>query len=106
MPLVAGEHEGDLDVSELLKVPRPTPVLDDLATDIDQAGTGDIQRRTDLARAVGRDPDDRHVGRALEELEADGGWEKVGRGKWRKIGIGVSKATPMPMLRTGGRRER
>jgi len=95
VPLVSDHGEGDLSVEELLAPVRESPVLDNLVDAIDAVGTGDDQRRSDLARAVGREADDRQVGRALEELQADGRWEKTGRGKWRKIGIGVSKATPI-----------
>ncbi len=95
LPVVAQECEGDLSVEAMLKPERPAPVRESLADEIDGKGTGEMQSRADLARAVGRDPDDRTVGRALEELEEQQRWIKEGRGKWRRLGIGVSKDAPI-----------
>ena len=95
LPVVAQEGEGELSVEDMLKPERPAPVRESLTDQIDAVGTGEIQSRADLARAVGRDPDDRTVGRALEELEEQQRWIKEGRGKWRRLGIGVSKDAPI-----------
>jgi len=95
VPLVTGAHDGDLAVEDLLKPERPAPVRESLADNLDALGTGDVQTRADLARALGREPDDRSVGRALEHLELADRWAKIGRGKWRKIGIGASSEAPM-----------
>jgi hypothetical protein len=92
-------------VDDLLRPARATPLLDTLTEQVDAAGTGEIQRRADLARAVGREPDDRHVGRAVDELVEGGRWEKVARGKWQKrlaFGFGVSKDTPNAKLKPTG----
>jgi len=95
LPLVTRPDEGSLDVSDLLRPDRPAPVRETLAEKIDAVGTGQIQSRAEIARHTGRDPDDRSVGRALEQLEDAGRWLKEGRGQWRKIGIGTSKDAPM-----------
>ena len=78
--------DGELGVEELLKPDRPAPVRDTLADELDAVGNGKAQARAELARAVGREPNDRSVGRALDQLEADGRWLKEGRGLWRRIG--------------------
>lgn len=95
LPVLAHEEEGEQSIEDLLKPERPAPVRESLADQIDALGTGEIQSRAELARAVGRKPDDRHVGRALDQLEQDGRWVKKARGKWRRIGIGASSATPI-----------
>ena len=95
LPVVAQECEGELGVEDMLKPDRPAPVRESLADEIDALGTGEIQSRADLAKGIGREPDDRSVGRALEQLEDDGRWIKEGRGKWRRLGIGASSEAPM-----------
>lgn len=97
VPVVCDPEESEIGIEDVLKPDRAAPVKEHLAEKLDALGTGEIQSRADLARALGRKADDRSVDRALNDLEADGRWEKVGRGKWRclRIGIGVSKATPM-----------
>lgn len=95
LPVVADAHDGELGVADLLKPDRAAPVRDTLADQIDAAGTGNVQTRAEIARAIGRDPNDRSVGRALDQLEEDGRWTKEARGKWRRFGIGTSKEVPM-----------
>jgi len=102
LPLVIAERDGELGVEELLKPDRPAPVRDTLADEIDAVGTGEAQARAELARAVGREPNDRSVGRALDQLEADGRWLKEGRGLWRRIGIGTYRYVPMSQPDGGG----
>jgi AAA domain-containing protein len=86
LPIVADPCEGDLTVEDIIKPEREAPVRDTLIEQIDQLGTGEVQTRADIARAVGKEPDDRSVGRTLDKLEEQDRWEKVGRGKWRRIG--------------------
>ncbi|HET6999351.1 MAG TPA: DnaB-like helicase N-terminal domain-containing protein [Solirubrobacterales bacterium] len=95
LPVVADAHESDVSVDDVLKPQREAPVRESLADEINAVGTGKVQARADIARALGRDPTDRSVGRALDQLEDQGRWEKVGRGKWRAIGIGTSSEAPM-----------
>lgn len=96
LPIVADSHEGDLAIEDVVKPDRPAPVRESLADQIDAIGTGHVQTRADIARALGRTADDRSVGRALDQLEDQGRWEKPGRGKWRRvIGIGTSSEAPM-----------
>lgn len=97
VPVAADVAEGDLTIESLMRPDRAAPIRDHLIDEIDRLGTGQVQTRAEIARALGRKPDDRSVGRVLDELEADGRWIKEGRGKWRKvgIGIGVSKEPPM-----------
>lgn len=97
LPVVTDQGDGDTTVEDVLKPERAAPVRENLAEQIDKLGTGEIQTRSDLARAIGREPNDRSVDRALSDLEDQGRWEKVARGKWQclRIGIGVSKDTPM-----------
>ena len=101
LPVVADEGEGELSVEDMLRPERPAPVREKLADQIDALGTGEIQTRSELARGVDREPDDRSVDRALHQLEEDGRWIKEGRGKWRRFGIGVSKDAPMSTLGVG-----
>jgi hypothetical protein len=98
LPVVAGECEGALGIEDVLKPERSAPVRDSLAEQIDALGTGEVQTRADLARALGRDPSDRSVGRALDQLEDAGRWTKEGRGQWRRLGIGTSREVPMSTL--------
>ena len=94
LPVVGQEHDGELSIEEMLKPERPAPVRETLADKIDALGTGEVQRRADLARAVGKDPDDRSVGRALDQLEDQGRWLKEGRGLWRRLGTGTYREVP------------
>jgi len=104
LPVVADTTESDLQVNDLLKPDRAAPVRDSLAEAIDQIGTGEVQSRSDIARAVDKRPDDKSVGRALEQLELDGRWLKEDRpGKWRRLGIGTSKEAPKTKLDGGER---
>jgi hypothetical protein len=98
LPVVAQEADGELSVDDILRPSREAPVRDGLADVIDGIGTGRPQRRSEIAKALGRSSDDRSVGRALEQLEDEGRWNKVGRGLWQKVGIGIgaSKEAPMP----------
>lgn len=91
VPLVAEPTEGELRVEDLLRPEQPAPVRRGLAEEIDAAGTGEVQSRTELAEAVGRDAKDGSVGRALGQLENEGRWEKVGRGKFRRIASATYK---------------
>ena len=102
LPVVADEDDGDLAVEDMLKPERPAPVRESLVDQIDALGTGELQTRGELARALGREPNDRSVGRALEQLEEDGRWLKEGRGKWRRFGIGTSSEVPMSTLSAEG----
>lgn len=95
LPVVEQVEEGSATVEELLSPQREAPVRDTLAEQIDRIGTGEVQTRAEIARALGRDPSDRSVGRALEQLEDEGRWLKRARGKWQRIGIGTSKEVPM-----------
>lgn len=95
LPVLADEHESELSVEDIVGSDRQAPVKDALAEQIDEIGTGKVQSRTEIAKAVGRKPDDRSVGRALDELDEAGRWEKLGRGKWRRLGIGTSNEVPM-----------
>ena len=102
LPVVADEDDGDLAVEDMLKPERPAPVRENLADQLDALGTGEIQSRAELAHALGRESDDRSVGRALDQLEEDGRWLKEGRGKWRSLGIGASSEAPMSKGDGGG----
>ena len=102
LPVVADEDDGDLAVEDMLKPERPAPVRENLADQLDALGTGEIQSRAELAHALGRESDDRSVGRALDQLEEDGRWIKEGRGKWRSLGIGASSEAPMSKGDGGG----
>jgi hypothetical protein len=95
LPVVANETETELGIADVVKPQRDAPVRESLADEINALGNGEVQTRADIARALGREPDDRSVGRALDQLEDQGRWEKVGRGKWRRIGIGTPKGVPM-----------
>jgi hypothetical protein len=102
LPVVADERDGELGVEDMLKPERPAPVRENLADQLDALGTGEIQSRAELAHALGRESDDRSVGRALDQLEEDGRWLKEGRGKWRSLGIGASSEAPMSKGDGGG----
>lgn len=102
VPVLVGEAEGDLGVSDVIKPQREAPVRDKLAEEIDRLGTGDVQTRADIARALNRKPDDRSVSRALEELESKGHWRKVGRGKWQCVRIGIGTYRDVPMSNGSG----
>ena len=91
LPVVAQEGDGDLTVEDILKPAREAPVRNNLAEELDAAGTGEIQARSDLAERVGRSSSDGSVGRALTQLEDEGRWQKAGRGKWQRIAIATSK---------------
>jgi hypothetical protein len=104
LPLVADESESEIGIEDVVKPQREAPVRESLADEINALGTGEVQARADIARALGREPADRSVGRALDQLEDQGRWEKVGRGKWRAIGIGTSKEAPMSKTPGGGAR--
>lgn len=91
LPVVADTQETALGVEDVVKPQREAPVRESLADEIDAVGTGEIQGRADIARALGREPSDGSVGRALNQLEDQGRWEKVDRGKWRRIAIATSK---------------
>jgi predicted transcriptional regulator len=62
---------------------------DDLAEQLRGVLTREPIKLSDLARAVGRDPADGTVRRALEALEKVGHAEKAGRGLWRLKPIGA-----------------
>jgi hypothetical protein len=65
------------------------PVRSDLRPRVEAALIEAPQARADIARAVGRDPKDRSVGRILAELEKEGRAEKVGpetRPGWKVAG--------------------
>jgi len=101
-PTVIDPHEGSLTVDDLLRPQREAPVRDTLAEQIDELGTGEIQTRAEISKALGRSADDRSVGRALDQLEGDGQWEKVGRGQWKKVsGFGIGTYREVPMSRGG-----
>lgn len=95
LPLLTDEGDSDISIDDVVKPQRDAPVRETLADKIDALGTGEVQTRADIARALGREPDDRSVGRALDQLEDQGRWEKVGRGRWRRVGIGASRSAPM-----------
>lgn len=95
LPVVADEREGELGIDDVVRPERSAPVRQTLADEIDALGAGGIQTRAELARALGRESDDRSVGRALDQLERERRWEKVSRGKWRRLGIGASSEAPM-----------
>jgi hypothetical protein len=84
LPVVANAHEGELRVEDVLTPERPAPVRESLAEQIDRLGTGAVQSRTEIARLLKREPTDSSVGRALDQLEDQGRWEKVDRGQWRR----------------------
>ncbi len=78
---------------------RSAPVRDALAPRILAAATGAPRSRADLARAVGRDPKDRSVGRVLTSLHAAGQLHRVHSGYvlaegWQGGGTLVEPATP------------
>jgi hypothetical protein len=104
LPLLTGEGDGGLGIDDLLQPQREAPVRDTLTDQIDAIGTGEVQSRADIARALGREADDRSVGRALETLEDQSRWQKIGRGKWQRFGIGTSSEVPMSKLGAGGSR--
>lgn len=95
LPVLADEHDGDLSIEDVVKPQREAPVRESLAEEIDSLGKGEIQTRAEIARALGRSNDDRSIGRALDQLEDQGRWEKVDRGKWRAVGIGTYRNVPM-----------
>lgn len=97
LPVVAETGNCDYRVADVLKPERSASVRDSLAEQIDKLGTGEVQTRGELAKALGRKPDDRTVERALGQLEDEGRWRKVGRGKWQRFGIGTSKEVPIPI---------
>ncbi|MCB8970366.1 MAG: AAA family ATPase [Solirubrobacterales bacterium] len=101
LPVVADEGDCDYGIADVLKPDRSSPIRDTLTEQIDRVGTGEIQSRADISRAVGREPNDRSVGRALDALEEQDRWRKVNRGQWQRIGIGMSKAMPMSTQSAG-----
>ena len=103
LPVLADECDGEMGVEDIVKPQREAPVRDTLADQINAVGNGEIQSRAEIAKALGREADDRSVGRALDTLEDQGRWEKVGRGKWRAIGIGTSSEVPMSKVGSGGK---
>ncbi len=94
LPVVADEREGELGIEDVLRPERPAPVREKLADQIDSIGSGELQARADIARAVGREPSDGSVGRALAQLEDEGRWAKESRGRYRRL-------LPLPALTTG-----
>lgn len=97
LPIVANPVDGDLSIEDVMRPAREAPVRQSLADQIDALGTGDVQKRADLARALGREPDDRSVGRALDQLEAEDRWAKVGRGQWQAVRLGIGTYRDVPM---------
>ena len=70
-PVVQDPCEGELTADDLLgRRPPESPVRDQVADQLDAVGTGQPQRQADLARAVGREPDDSTVRAALREARA------------------------------------
>ncbi len=83
-PMVCDPVEGEMTADDLLgRRPPETPIRDQVIEQLDAIGTGQPQRQADLARAVGREPDDSTVRAALRELEQDGRWAREGK-QWRK----------------------
>ena len=95
LPLLTSETEGDIGIEDVVKPQREAPVRDTLADEIDALGTGEIQTRAEIAKALDRESSDASVGRALNQLEDQDRWEKVGRGKWRRIVIATHKGVAM-----------
>ncbi len=50
--------------------------------------TSEVQSRADIARAAGREPKDRSVGRVLDDLEREGKAERA-EGGWRGVAGGT-----------------
>jgi hypothetical protein len=98
LPILADEGEGELTVEDVIKPQRDGSERGSVADEIHALGTGQVQSRSEIAKVLGRRADDRTVGRALEQLETQGKWEKVGRGKWRALVIGPSSEGPMSRL--------
>lgn len=88
LPVVAGEGEGSLGYQDVLTPATESPVTDPLTEEVDAIGTGQVQSRAEIARKLGREHNDRSIGRALEKLASESRWEKVGRGKWQKVASG------------------
>jgi hypothetical protein len=104
LPLLSDPGESDLTIGDVLTPERKAPVRENLAEQIDKLGTGKIQTRGEIAQALGRTADDRTVGRALDQLEAESRWLKVGRGRWQRIGLGGFIEPPMSKAGAGGQR--
>lgn len=97
LPVVTDEGDTDLSIEDVVKPQREAPVRSNLAEEIDAVGTFAPQRRADIAKALGRPSDDRSVGRALDQLEDQGRWSKLGRGVWQKVRIGIGTSSEAPM---------
>ena len=102
VPKVVDLQITEIGIDDVLKGDRSAPVRKTLAEEIHALGTGEIQTRSEIARMLNRESDDRSVGRALDQLQADEKWEKVDRGQWRRFGIGPSKEVPMSKGVGGG----
>ena len=80
--------EPEITIDSLLAASRGE-AREDLSEQLRGALTSEPQKLSDLARAVGREPADGTVRRALEALEGSGQAEKAGRGLWRLKPIGA-----------------
>lgn len=100
LPVVTDAGDGELGIDDILKPTREAPVRDNLADVIDALGTFQPQKRSEIAKALGRSSDDRSVGRALDQLEDEGRWTKVSRGLWQKVGIGIGTSSEVPMSKS------
>jgi hypothetical protein len=94
MPLVVAEREGDRTLRDLLGTATPTgDGRDVIAYKLEAQLTAEPTRLADLARAVGRDPKDGTVRRALEQLADDGRAVKSDAG-WSSQVLGGARVPP------------
>lgn len=84
------------------------PVRAELRPQVLAALTDEPQTRADLARAVGKDPKDRSVGRVLDTLREEGLATKT-EGRWRRVASGNPLSTaatlPPPITQNGKHRD-
>lgn len=92
MPVVAAVEEGDRTIEDLLGAQPEAPVRDGLAEQLAHRLTDEPQQLAVLARAVGRDPKNGSVRRALKLLAEEGQAERTDAGAW--IRARVPGATP------------
>jgi AAA domain len=86
VPKVIREREGDRTIHDLLNAHPAAPIRDQLAEQLTALLTDEPQRQADLARALGRDPQNASVRNALAWLADNGRAENVSRGKWTRAG--------------------
>jgi hypothetical protein len=93
VPKVVNEGEGKRTIHDLLSAIPSSPVRDAIAEQLVPLLTDEPQTQADLARAVGREPQDGSVRNALGWLEQKGRAKNVSRGKW--TGAGEVQVQPL-----------